>query len=82
MEGIGVFINDSIVASGIGAEIMNAGPMKSLRWLANQLLKEGNLLKAGDLVIPGSPVKLIPLKPNDQIKVTITNFGTVQTSIK
>lgn len=82
LQGVAVFVNDSIVASAVGAEIMNSGPIKSLKWLANQLLEEGELLRAGDLVIPGSPVKLISLNPGDHVKVTITNFGTVEAFIE
>jgi hypothetical protein len=34
LEGLGVFVNEELVASGIGAEIMMSGPLKSLKWLA------------------------------------------------
>lgn len=82
LQGVVVFVNDSIVASGVGAEIMNSGPVKSLKWLANQLLAEGELLRAGDLVIPGSPVKLISLNPGNHVKITITSFGTVEAFVQ
>jgi len=82
LQGVAVFVNESIVASGVGAEIMNSGPLTSLKWLANQLLEEGALLRAGDLVIPGSPVKLIPLYSGNHVKVAITNFGTVEAFIE
>lgn len=51
------------------------GPLTSLRWLAEELLKEGRFLKKGDIVIPGSPVQLIPLAAGDSVKVSITNWA-------
>ena len=44
LEGVGIFRNDELAASGIGAEIMG-GPLKSLRWLANHLLSRGEHLQ-------------------------------------
>jgi 2-keto-4-pentenoate hydratase len=81
LEGVGVFVNGELVASAIGAEIMMEGPLTSLRWLADELLQEGRFLKKGDIVIPGSPVQLIPLAPGDGVKVSITNWGMVEAFI-
>jgi 2-keto-4-pentenoate hydratase len=82
LEGVGVFVNEELVASGIGAEIMMGGPLKSLKWLAFQLLEENYFLRAGDIVIPGSPVQLIPVTSGDHLKVSITNWGMVEAFIK
>ncbi len=60
---------------------MMDGPLTSLRWLADELLQEGRFLKKGDIVIPGSPVQLIPLAPGDAVKVSITNWGMVEAFI-
>jgi 2-keto-4-pentenoate hydratase len=61
---------------------MAGGPLKSLNWLAAQLIQDNHFLKAGDLVIPGSPVQLIPVTQGDHIKVSITNLGKVEAFIK
>jgi len=82
LEGVGVFVNGNLAASAIGAEIMREGPLTSLRWLAGELLKEGKFLKKGDIVIPGSPVSLIPLAAGDSVKVSITNWGMVEAFIR
>jgi 2-keto-4-pentenoate hydratase len=82
LEGVGVFVNEELVASGIGAEIMMGGPLKSLKWLASQLIQENDLLRAGDIVIPGSPVQLIPVTSGDHVKISITNWGMVEAFIK
>ncbi|MEP7279438.1 MAG: hypothetical protein ABI813_12390 [Bacteroidota bacterium] len=81
LEGVGVFVNGALVASAIGAEIMMKGPLTSLKWLAEELFHEGRFLKKGEIVIPGSPVQLIPLASGDSVKVSITNWGMVETFI-
>tara|TARA_B100000886_G_scaffold276378_1_gene200312 strand:+ start:705 stop:1049 length:345 start_codon:yes stop_codon:yes gene_type:complete len=53
MEGVAVFINGALVASGVAADIME-GPLNSLRFLIDHLQKNGEVLKAGEMVIPGS----------------------------
>jgi 2-keto-4-pentenoate hydratase len=76
MEGVGIFRNDELVASGIGAEIMG-GPLKSLRWLVNHLVQRGEHLRAGQLVIPGSPVELVSVQSNDRITAAFTHLGKI-----
>ena len=77
LEGVGIFRNGQLQASGIGVEIMG-GPLKSLRWLANHLVRRGEHLEAGQLVIPGSAVELIPVKPSDRITAGFTRVGSVE----
>lgn len=77
MEGVGLFKNRQLAASGIGAEIMG-GPMKSLRWLVNHLVRRGDMLKAGELVIPGSPVELVSVKRGDRVTARFTHVGSVE----
>jgi len=77
MERVGLFSGADLVASGIGAEILG-GPLKSLAWLAGNLLHRGEYLKEGDLVIPGSPVKLVTVEKGAEITSRFTHFGSVQ----
>jgi 2-keto-4-pentenoate hydratase len=76
LEGVGIFRNGQLAASGIGAEIMG-GPLKSLRWLANHLIRQGEHLEVGQLVIPGSPVQLISVELGDRIHARFTRIGSV-----
>lgn len=76
LEGVGIFKNGQLVDSGIGAEIMG-GPIHSLRWLVNHLVRRGERLRAGQIVIPGSAVSLIPVSPNDVLTAKFTHLGTV-----
>jgi 2-keto-4-pentenoate hydratase len=77
MEGVGLFVGADLAASGIGAETFG-GPLKSLAWLAGNLIQRGEHLKAGDLVIPGSPVKLVPVARGDEVTVRFTRLGSVR----
>jgi 2-keto-4-pentenoate hydratase len=76
LEGVAIFRNGELAAAGIAAEIMG-GPLKSLRWLANHLLRHGEHLEAGRLVIPGSPVELVSVEPGDRITASFTRVGGV-----
>jgi len=76
LEGVGLFRNGELAASGIGAEVMG-GPLNSLRWLANHLIRHDEHLREGDVVIPGSAVPLVRVDPNDQITAAFTRLGRV-----
>jgi 2-keto-4-pentenoate hydratase len=78
MEGVGVFRNGELMASGIGAEIMG-GPLKSLQWLVRRLRTDGEYLRAGQLVIPGSPVELVSVGANDRVTAAFTHLGKIAT---
>jgi len=77
LEGVGIFRNGQLEGSGIGAEIMGR-PLKSLRWLANHLIRQGEQLQAGQLVIPGSAVELVSVEPGDRITAGFTRVGSVE----
>jgi 2-keto-4-pentenoate hydratase len=81
LEGLGLWINGELVASGIGAEIMG-GPLVSLRWLVDHLDRRGVArgLRPGDIVIPGSPVGLFPVSPGDAVEVRSARFGSASCS--
>ena len=81
MEGVGVWMNGELVTSGIGAEIMG-GPLVSLRWLVNHLVRRGEALRAGQLVIPGSPVGLVPVGPGDRVTAGFTHVGRVEAEFR
>ncbi len=76
-EDAGIFIGDEQAASGPGREIMG-GPMKSLRWLVNHLVRSGKCLRAGQLVIPGSPTRLVPVEAGDQVSARFAHLGQVE----
>jgi 2-keto-4-pentenoate hydratase len=54
------------------------GPLESLRWLVNHLVRRGGGLQAGDVVIPGSPVELVSVERGDRVTARFTHAGTVE----
>lgn len=74
-----VFRNKEMVVKGRAAEIMSGlGPLESIRLLVRSLTKKGECLPAGSLVIPGSPVELIPIQGECELKITIDKVGSVK----
>lgn len=76
MEGVGIWVNGSLRASGIGAEILGTGPLDSLRWLVRHLDRTGQRVQAGELVIPGSPVELVRVAAGDTVEARFTSLGS------
>jgi 2-keto-4-pentenoate hydratase len=75
IEGVEIWVSGQLQASGTGAEIMDGGPLISLCWLAHHAYERGESLRAGDLIIPGSAVKLIEPKIGDRIEARFTQLG-------
>ncbi len=76
-----VYKNGSLITSAPCSEIMG-GPIQSLRWLVNSLVKKGLFLKKESLVIPGSPVELVPIVEDSKLKVAIDNVGSLTSFFK
>jgi 2-keto-4-pentenoate hydratase len=76
-----LFVNDVLVVAGIGAEIMG-GPLNSLRWLVLHLAKKGLRVQAGDLVIPGSAVKLVKVAAGEKVEVRFASVGSCRASFQ
>ena len=43
--------------------------------MVNHLVRRGEHLRAGQLVLPGSPVELVSVQPNDRITAAFTHLG-------
>ncbi len=75
-EVFSVFKDNNIITSAPASEIMG-GPLDSLRWLAGFLRANGDYLRKGSLVIPGSPTELVEIDQDTELKVMIENVGEV-----
>lgn len=71
-----VYRDKVLVTSAPGSEIMG-GPLHSLQWLVNSLTDRGLSLEKGSIVIPGSPVELVNINHNTELKVEIDNVGSL-----
>ena len=73
--------NRILVTQALASEIMG-GPLHSLRWLIRHLNEKQQRLKAGSLVIPGSPVELIRIESESEVTVMIESVGRLTTQFQ
>jgi len=69
-------VNGLEAGRGSGADVLGH-PHNALAWLANHLAAEGKALRAGEIVLTGSPVKTIWLKADDAAVMELGGLGTV-----
>ncbi len=69
-------INGLEVSRGTGADVLGH-PHHALAWLANHLAAEGKGLHAGQIVLTGSLVKTLWLKPGDGVTMDLSGLGNV-----
>ncbi len=67
--------NGEVVATGAGAAALGS-PVNCVAWLANTLGEFGIGLKAGEVILSGSLVPLLPIKAGDSMHVTIGGIGS------
>ena len=72
-----VFKDDKLVTQAGASEIMG-GPLHSLRWLVNFLTQRGLQLEEGSFVIPGSPVELVLIDRDTELRVDIESVGSLK----
>ncbi|MDA1275334.1 MAG: hypothetical protein O2960_15000 [Verrucomicrobia bacterium] len=80
-ESFEVWRNGSLVTRAVAAKIMR-GPLHSLRWLIRHLTQKQQRLKAGSLVIPGSPGELIRINSDTEVAVIIERVGQLTTRFR
>jgi len=71
-----VSCDGAVVATGRGANALG-DPRIALAWLANELVRHGRRLEAGDLVITGTCVVPVPVAEGQQVVVDFGVLGTV-----
>lgn len=69
---------DSVVSEGSAAACMGH-PLAALQWLADELVRAGNPLRAGEFVITGALGPAIPAAPGDIFTAEISGLGQVMT---
>lgn len=72
---------DEIVATGTGANVLG-DPRIGLTWLANELLSQGQQLKAGEIVMTGTCVVPVPVVAGDAMTADFGAFGQVRARFK
>jgi len=62
---------------GTGLDVLGH-PHNALAWLANHLAEEGRGLHAGQIVLTGSLVKTVWLKPGAHVTMELEGLGRVE----
>ncbi|MDE2376740.1 fumarylacetoacetate hydrolase family protein [Bradyrhizobium sp.] len=70
-------LNGEVAGQGTGADVLGH-PHNALAWLANHLAAEGKGLHAGQIVLTGSLVKTLWLKPGDKVRMELDGLGVVE----
>ena len=65
-----------VVSKGLGKACLGS-PINALLWLARKMVKMGQPLKAGDLVLSGAIGPMVSAKAGDYFRVTIEGAGEV-----
>lgn len=68
--------NGDVVATGAGAAALGSSPVNCVVWLANMLGSLGITMKAGEVILSGSLVPLVPTKPGDNLRVEVGGIGS------
>lgn len=65
------------VSTGCGAACLG-NPLNAVLWLADRLLAEGEMLRAGDVVLSGALGPMVPASPGGVYTATISGLGSVR----
>ena len=72
--------NGALATTGAGAAAMGS-PVNAVAWLANALARDGEKLRAGDVVLTGSLGALLPMEKGDNLTLTIGDVGGSSTRL-
>jgi 2-keto-4-pentenoate hydratase len=69
--------NGEVTSRGSGANVLG-DPLVALTWIANELSRFGEGLKAGQFVTTGTCIPPIPVAPGDQVRMDFGALGSVE----
>ena len=77
---VGLSINGTTVVEGTGANVLG-DPRLALTWLANDRVRHGGPLAAGEMVTTGTCVTPAPIRPGDHVAADFAVLGTVDVTL-
>ena len=80
-ERVSLAVNDETIVEGRFSWTLGRDPIQGVVWLANELLKYGYQLSAGDFVITGSVAYTESVFPGDRATLTYSSLGTIDMSV-
>jgi 2-keto-4-pentenoate hydratase len=73
---LSILIDGTIVDAYEGSEL-TGGVIRSVRWLAAHLARNGGQLHAGDTILTGSLPQLIPVTTDADVRIETSHYGNV-----
>ena len=77
-----VVINGEVIATGAASIMMDGAPLDAVLALANRLLKHGQYLRAGQVVIIGSLLDSPPASAGDHAEIGFSTFESLTIDFK
>jgi 2-keto-4-pentenoate hydratase len=74
--GTAVWINGAEAAIGSGGNVLG-DPRTALAWIAEDLSRHGQQLRAGDIVTTGTTTAPVPVAPGDEVRADFGGLGEV-----
>jgi 2-keto-4-pentenoate hydratase len=76
-----LLVDGAVVETGLGAAVLGH-PFAAVAWLANTLSELGTPIRAGDLVLPGSCTRAVPLAAGTRAEADFGVLGTVSIAVE
>lgn len=76
---LNMYRNGELHSSGLGSAVQGH-PAEAVAWLANTLGTFGMPLRAGEIILSGSLVPLVPAQAGDRFELTIEGIGSASIS--
>jgi 2-keto-4-pentenoate hydratase len=76
LVGVVVTRGGALIDTGAGAAALG-NPARCVAWLANKLASFGDILRAGDVVLPGAVHRMVPVRPGDVFRAEYAHLGAV-----
>ena len=70
-------VNGILLRDGAGAAVLG-DPLAALTWLANDLARAGESLRAGQIINPGTCTAMVPARPGDRAVARFEGLGAAE----
>ena len=79
--GMALEVNGHLVSLGAGAACLGH-PLNAATWLAQTLARQGDPLRAGDILLTGALGPMYAIQPGDHVRAVIGGLGSVSFTVE